>query len=151
MDLFETMENCRAMAAAEARSGAGLDLVAQMSCRRDTCAPVGGNVRQKWRFLVIKDPKRSKQAGRRSCTRRPTTRSSASRYQHGRAAARRQPGEVQAPARAVEYLTDHFAEAPVWIVACLEDGANPAAPAPRSIRRCRTWCWPAARSGSARR
>jgi hypothetical protein len=27
---------------------------------------------------------------------------------------------------AVEYLTDHFAEAPVWIVACLEDGANAA-------------------------
>ena len=26
---------------------------------------------------------------------------------------------------AVEYLTEHFHEAPVWIVACLEDGANP--------------------------
>ena len=25
---------------------------------------------------------------------------------------------------AVEYLTDHFHEAPVWIVACLEDGPN---------------------------
>ena len=26
---------------------------------------------------------------------------------------------------AVSYLTDHFAEAPVWIVACLEDGPTP--------------------------
>src|SRR5216683_2760913 len=26
---------------------------------------------------------------------------------------------------AIEYLTDHYHEAPVWIVACLEDGSNP--------------------------
>jgi nitroreductase len=26
---------------------------------------------------------------------------------------------------AVQYLTDHFHEAPVWIVACLEDGPTP--------------------------
>ena len=34
---------------------------------------------------------------------------------------------------AVEYLTDHYHEAPVWIVACLEDGANPTRSAGASI------------------
>src|ERR687883_613388 len=34
---------------------------------------------------------------------------------------------------AVEYLTDHYHEAPVWIVACLEDGENPNRTAGSSI------------------
>src|SRR5260221_5739856 len=34
---------------------------------------------------------------------------------------------------AVSYLTDHFAEAPVWIVACLEDGPTPNRMASASI------------------
>jgi hypothetical protein len=34
---------------------------------------------------------------------------------------------------AVEYLTDHYHEAPVWIVACLEDGENPGRTAGSSI------------------
>ena len=33
----------------------------------------------------------------------------------------------------MSYLTDHFADAPVWIVACLEDGANHNAGAGASI------------------
>jgi nitroreductase len=34
---------------------------------------------------------------------------------------------------AVAYLTDHYHEAPVWIVACLEDGLNPTRGAGSSI------------------
>jgi len=34
---------------------------------------------------------------------------------------------------AVEYLTDHYHEAPVWIVACLEAGPNPGRSAGSSI------------------
>ena len=34
---------------------------------------------------------------------------------------------------AVEYLTEHYHEAPVWIVACLEDGPNPNRSAGASI------------------
>ncbi len=34
---------------------------------------------------------------------------------------------------AVNYLTDHFHEAPVWIVACLEDGLTPNRAAGASI------------------
>ena len=52
---------------------------------------------------------------------------------------------------AVEYLTEHFHEAPVWIVACLDEDATPTRWSGASIYpRCRTCCWRPARSGSAR-
>jgi len=90
----------------------------------------GGNT-QKWRFLVIKD-RAIKQAvqvwykkafdevvGPRYATSAPPPGVTAERYgrQHG----------------AVEYLTEHFHEAPVWIVACMEDGPNPTRVAGASI------------------
>jgi nitroreductase len=95
-----------------------------------TAAANGGNT-QKWRFLVIKDPaiKKAVQVwykkafdevvGPRYATSAPPPGVTAYRYgrQHG----------------AVEYLTEHFHEAPVWIVACLEDGANPNRAAGASI------------------
>jgi len=87
-----------------------------------TAAANGGNT-QKWRFLVIKDPaiKKAVQVwykkafdevvGPRYASSAPPPGVTPDRYgrQHG----------------AVEYLTEHFHEAPVWIVACLEDGPNP--------------------------
>ena len=90
----------------------------------------GGNT-QKWRFMVVKDAAIKKAVavwykkafdevvGPRYKTSAPPPGVSPERYQ-------RQHG-------AVEYLTDHFAEAPVWIVACLEDGANPGRGAGASI------------------
>ena len=86
------------------------------------CAANGGNT-QKWRFLVVKDPaiKKAVQVwykkafdevvGPRYASSAPPPGSTPDRYkrQHG----------------AVEYLTEHYHEAPVWIVACLEDGPNP--------------------------
>ena len=86
------------------------------------CAPNGGNT-QRWRFLVIKD-KAIKQAvqvwykrafdeviGPRYLASEPPPGVTKERYLRQHAA--------------VEYLTDHFHEAPVWIVACLQDGPNP--------------------------
>ncbi len=87
-----------------------------------TGAANGGN-NQKWRFLVVKDPaiKKAVQVwykkafdewiGPRYASSAPPPGIDQARYsrQHG----------------AVEYLTDHYHEAPVWIVACLEDGPNP--------------------------
>ena len=87
------------------------------------CAANGGNT-QKWRFLVVKDPaiKKAVQAwykkafdevvGPRYATSAPPPGVDAARYarQHS----------------AVEYLTDHFHEAPVWVVACIdESGTTP--------------------------
>jgi len=83
------------------------------------CAPSGGNY-QRWRFLVLKDPapklavqKLYKRAydeviGPRYATSAPPPGVTAERYARQHAA--------------VEYLTDHFHEAPVWIVACLDEG-----------------------------
>jgi nitroreductase len=95
-----------------------------------TAAANGGNT-QKWRFLVVKDPaiKQAVQVwyrkafdevvGPRYATSAPPPGVTADRYgrQHG----------------AVEYLTEHFHEAPVWIVACLEDGPTPNRAAGASI------------------
>jgi nitroreductase len=95
-----------------------------------TAAANGGN-NQTWRFLVIKDPaiKKAVQVwykkafeevvGPRYATSAPPPGVTGERYsrQHG----------------AVEYLTEHFHEAPVWIVACLQDGPNPTRGAGASI------------------
>jgi len=84
-------------------------------------AASGGNT-QRWRFLVLKDPEIKKKVqvyykkafdevvGPRYASSPPPPGSDTAKYsrQH----------------RAVEYLTDHYHEAPVWIVACLE-GDNP--------------------------
>lgn len=84
-----------------------------------TGAPNGGNS-QAWHFVVVKDPgiKKAVQVwykkafdeviGPRYASSPPPPGSTADKYhrQH----------------RAVEYLTDHYHEAPVWIVACIKHG-----------------------------
>jgi nitroreductase len=81
----------------------------------------GGN-NQKWRFMVVKDPAVKKAVqkwykkafdevvGPRYASSAPPPGITGEKYQ-------RQHG-------AVEYLTEHYHEAPVWIVACMEEG-NP--------------------------
>lgn len=119
-DLFEIMETCRAMRRLKPDPVPD-DLIVRI-LRAGTAAPSGGNT-QKWRFLVIKDRK-IKQAvqvwykkafdewiGPRYLTSEPPPGVDKEQYLRQHAA--------------VSYLTDHFHEAPVWIVACLEDGPNP--------------------------
>ena len=84
-------------------------------------AASGGNT-QRWRFLVLKDPEIKKKVqvyykkafdevvGPRYDTSPTPPGQSADSYRRTRAAN--------------QYLTDHYHEAPVWIVACLE-GASP--------------------------
>jgi nitroreductase len=81
--------------------------------------------------MVIKDPTKKKAVqdwykkafdevvGPRYASSAPPPGSDAGKYkrQHG----------------AVEYLTEHYHEAPVWIVACLEDGPNPGRSAGASV------------------
>jgi nitroreductase len=93
-------------------------------------APSGGNT-QRWRFLVVKDPEIKKKVlvyynrlydetvGPRYASSAPPPGSDPARYQRQHAA--------------VKYLTDHYHEAPVWIVACLEDGEKPDRTAGSSI------------------
>ena len=127
-DLFEIIHNTRAMR--RLRPDPVPDALIAKILRAGACAPNGGNT-QRWRFLVIKDTK-IKQAvqawyqrafdevvGPRYLKSTPPPGVSREAYDRQHAA--------------VEYLTHHFHEAPVWIVACLLDGENPGRTAGSSI------------------
>jgi len=119
-DLFEIMQTMRAMR--RLKPDPVPDELIKRILQAGTCAPNGGNT-QRWRFLVIKDPaiKRKVQGYYKRAFDEvigPRYLSSAPPPGVGREAYTRQHAAVQ-------YLTDHFHEAPVWIVACLEEGAAP--------------------------
>ena len=120
LDLFETMENCRAMRRLKPDPVPD-DLVAKI-LHAGTCAPSGGNA-QKWRFLVLKDRK-TKDAVT-AWYKKAYDEIIGPRYSTVAPPPGVSPEKFKRQQDAVSYLTDHFAEAPVWIVACLEDGANP--------------------------
>ncbi len=116
-DLFEIMQTTRAMR--RLKPDPVPDELIRKILHAGVCAANGGNT-QRWRFLVIKD-KKIKQAvqvfykrafdevvGPRYKNSAPPPGVTRERYDRQHAA--------------VEYLTDHFHEAPVWIVACLEEG-----------------------------
>ncbi len=127
-DLFEIIGTTRSMR--RLKPDPVPDALIRQILEAGAAAANGGNT-QKWRFLVIKDPaiKQAVQVwykkafdeviGPRYATSAAPPGVTAERYgrQHG----------------AVEYLTEHFHEAPVWIVACLEDGPNPSRSAGASI------------------
>jgi nitroreductase len=83
------------------------------------CAPSGGNM-QRWRFLVIRDPKVKETVG--ASYKRAWDEQVAPRYRSGEPApgtSREQFGRMLV---AAEHLANHIHEAPVWIVPCLEGG-----------------------------
>jgi nitroreductase len=117
-DLFDIIHTTRAMR--RLKPDPVPDALIAKILQAGQCAANGANT-QRWRFLVIKDPeiKRRVQVwykrafdevvGPRYLSSTPPPGVTKERYlrQH----------------TAVEYLTDHFHEAPVWIVACMEEGA----------------------------
>ena len=117
-DLFEILHTTRAMRRLKPDPVPD-DLIRQILLAGQAAAS-GGNT-QRWRFLVLKDLKIKKAVqvyykkafdevvGPRYATSAPPPGSDPARYKRQHAA--------------VEYLTDHYHEAPVWIVACLEDGS----------------------------
>jgi nitroreductase len=118
-DLFDIIQSTRAMR--RLKPDPVPDDLIRKILEAGVCAANGAN-RQTWRFLVVKDRgikervqhfyKRAfdEVVGPRYQSSTPPPGSSAAKYarQHD----------------AVEYLTDHFHEAPVWIVACLDEGTN---------------------------
>src|SRR5438876_2973579 len=116
-ELFEIMHTMRAMR--RLKPDPVPDELIRKILQAGACAPNGGNT-QRWRFLVIKDAKIKqgvqvyyKRAfdevvGPRYLNSAPPPGVTRERYNRQHAA--------------VEYLTNHFHEAPVWIVACLEEG-----------------------------
>jgi nitroreductase len=120
-DVFEVMHTTRAMRRLKPDPVAD-ELIDQV-LKAGLAAANGGN-RQTWRFIVVKD-KIIKQQIQRHYKRAfddvisPHYASSAPPPGMDQVKYNRQH-------RAVEYLTEHFHEAPVWIVACLVDGEQPA-------------------------
>jgi nitroreductase len=84
-------------------------------------APSGGNM-QRWRFLVIRDPKVKQTVG--AYYKRAWDEVVAPRYGAGEPAPGTSRERFQRMLDAAQYLADHIHEAPVWIVPCLE-GTNP--------------------------
>jgi nitroreductase len=119
-DIFEIIHTTRAMR--RLKPDPVPDELIRKILEAGICAANGGNT-QKWRFLVVKDPaikqavqvyyKRAfdRVVGPRYATSAPPPGVTAERYARQHAA--------------VEYLTEHYHEAPVWIVACIEDAAKP--------------------------
>lgn len=119
-DVFEIMHTTRAMR--RLKPDPIPDEMIKKILQAGMCAANGGNT-QRWRFMVIKDPVKKKAVqnvyqraydeivGPRYASSAPPPGSDAPRYkrQHD----------------AVEYLTKHYHEAPVWIVACLEEPGAP--------------------------
>ena len=126
-DIFDILHTTRAMR--RLKPDPVPDELIRKILEAGIAAANGGN-RQTWRFLVLKDPEIKKKVqvyykkafdevvGPRYASSPPPPGSDAAKYsrQH----------------RAVQYLTDHYHEAPVWIVACLEDSANMSPSAGRS-------------------
>jgi len=117
-DVFDIIHTTRAMR--RLRPDPVPDALIRKILEAGVSAANGGNT-QRWRFLVIKDPaiKRAVQAyykrafddvvGPRYRSSAPPPGMTQERFQRQHAA--------------VEYLTEHFHEAPVWIVACLDEGS----------------------------
>jgi nitroreductase len=105
------------------------------------CAPSGGNM-QRWRFLVIRDPKIKETVG--ALYQRAWDEQVAPRYRAGEPAPGTSRERFMRLLDAAEYLAAHIHEAPVWIVPCLE-GAMP------TTQRFRTCCWRREHSVSVRR
>jgi nitroreductase len=85
------------------------------------CAPSGGNM-QRWRFLVVRDPKLKETVG--ALYKRAWDEQVAPRYRAGEPAPGTSRERFERMLAAAEYLANHIHEAPVWIVPCLE-GATP--------------------------
>jgi nitroreductase len=127
-DVFEAIHTMRAMRRLKPDPVPD-DLIRQILLAGQA-APSGGNT-QRWRFLVLKDPEIKKKV--QVYYKKAFDEVVGPRYLTSPAP----PGQSEESHRrtraANQYLTDHYHEAPVWIVACLEDGPNPSRSAGSSI------------------
>lgn len=116
-ELFEILHTTRAMR--RLKPDPVPDALIHQILQAAVVAPSGGN-RQRWRFLVIKDPhikKRVQYYYKKALDEVVTPRYRTSTPPPGVTRA-----QYDRQLDAVTYLTEHFHEAPVWIVACLDEG-----------------------------
>ncbi len=83
------------------------------------CAASGGN-NQRWRFMVVKDRSIKEQV--QKWYQKAFDEVVGPRYRNSEPPPGSSPGRYRRQHDAVEYLTEHYHEAPIWIVACQDDG-----------------------------
>jgi len=117
-DIFDVIHATRAMR--RLRPDPVPDALIHKILEAGVSAANGGNT-QRWRFLVVKDPaiKRAVQA----FYKRAFDDVVGPRYRNSAPPPGMTQERFQRQHAAVEYLTEHFHEAPVWIVACLDEGS----------------------------
>jgi nitroreductase len=127
VDIFDVMRTTRSMRRLKP------DLVPDELIRKileaGTCAPSGGNM-QRWRFLVVTDPKVKATVG--AYYKRAWEEIVCPRYRSGEPAPGTSPERFARMLDAAQYLADHIHEAPVWIMPCM-GGAAPTRTAGSSI------------------
>src|SRR5262245_17734237 len=116
-ELFEIIHTTRAMR--RLKPDPVPDALIDRVLEAGQCAPNAANAQQ-WRFLVVKDLT-IKQAVQ-VWYRRAFDEVMGPHYRSSPPPPGMDPERYRRQADAVEYLTDHFHEAPVWIVPCLEHG-----------------------------
>ncbi len=81
-----------------------------------------GGANQRWRFLVVKDRSIKEQV--QKWYQKAFDEVVGPRYRGSEPPPGSSPGRYRRQHDAVEYLTEHYHEAPVWIVACQDDGED---------------------------
>lgn len=119
-DLFEIIATTRAMR--RLKPDPIPDELVQRILEAAVCAPSASNT-QRCRYLVVKDEgiKRDVQ----QWYQRAFTEVVEPHYLEGDPPPGVSPARYRAQYEAVKHLTDHFHEAPVWIVPCVEEGDAP--------------------------
>ena len=129
-DIFEIMHTMRAMR--RLKPDPVPDELIRKILLAGQAAANGGNT-QRWRFLVLKNHPGKKVV--QGYYKKLFDEVVGPRYRNSAPPpGSDQPKQLRQMA-ANQYLTDHYHEAPVWIVACLEGEIRDIRPAHRSIRR----------------
>jgi nitroreductase len=118
-DLFEIMRTTRAMR--RLKPDPVPDELIRKILEAGICAANGAN-RQSWRFLIVKD--RAIKERVQHFYKRAFDEVVGPRYQSSTPPPGVTADKYARQHAAVEYLTDHFHEAPVWIVACMDEGTS---------------------------
>ena len=118
-DLFEIQRTTRAMR--RLKPDPVPDELVRKILRAGMNAASGGNS-QRWGFLVIKDKSIKEKV--QEYYKRAFDEVVSPRYLSSEPPPGSSPGRDRRPHSAVEYLPDHYHEAPIWIVACQHDGQN---------------------------
>ena len=118
-DIFDIIHTTRAMR--RLKPDPVPDELIRKILEAGVCAANGSN-RQTWRFMVVKD--RAIKERVQHFYKRAFDEWVSPRYQNSAPPPGSNEEKYTRQHSAVEYLTDHFHEAPVWIVACLDEGEN---------------------------